>query len=85
MFRLYKNRKLLGIFNSVDSAKAVMFEEEACDEEDAERQGLYVIRRWWPLENSRHGCTIELIDDTDENDLKVFVIQYVIAKVKAKR
>ena len=82
MFRLYRNRKLLGIFNSVDSAKAVMFEEEAEDEFSAERQGLYIHRHWWPCDNARHGCVVEFIDDTDENNLKIFLVEYVIAKAK---
>lgn len=82
MFKLFKNRELLGVFDNVELAKSAMYEDEADEDFFANRDGLYIIRNWWPLDNSRHGCFVEFIDDTDENDLHIFPVEYVIAKVR---
>lgn len=82
MFKLFKNRELIGVFNNVESAKFAMFEDEADEEFFANRDGLRIYRGWWPTDKSRHGCYVEFIDDSIEDDLHIFPVEYVIAKVR---
>lgn len=82
MFKLFKNRELLGVFDNVELAKSAMYEDEADEEFFANRDGLNIVRGWWPLDNLRHGCFVEFIDDSDEEELIIFPVEYVIAKVR---